>query len=78
MQAKVARGAGEKLPQVKLFRWRAYCVAINATLQQNGSWIIEYYDLLVSAQMANFWPVFRLALKGYGSVWVRVEDRSRE
>jgi hypothetical protein len=49
-------------------------VAINATSQQNGSWIIEYYDPVVRAQMANPGPVFRLALNGYGSVWVRVED----
>jgi inner membrane protein len=75
-QAKVAIGAAEKLPQVQLFRWRAYGVAINATSEtsENGSWIIEYYDPLVRAQMANSVPVFRPALKGYGSVWVRVED----
>ncbi len=73
-EARAAISAAEKLPQVKLFRWRAYGVAINATLQQNGSWIIEYYDPLVRAQMANTGPVFRPALKGYGSVWVRVED----
>jgi inner membrane protein len=73
-QAKSAIGEAEKLPQVRLFRWRAYAVAINATSQQNGSWIIEYYDPVVRAQMANSGPVFRPALKGYGSVWVRVED----
>jgi inner membrane protein len=73
-EAKAAIGAGEKLPQIKLFRWRAYAVAINATSQQNGSWTIEYYDPLVRAQMANSGPAFRPALKSYGSVWVRVED----
>ncbi len=73
-QAKAAIGAGERLPQVKLFYWRAYAVAINATSQQNGSWTIEYYDPLVRAQMANSEPAFRPSLKGYGSVWVRVED----
>ena len=72
-QAKAAIGAAEKLPQVELFRWRAYGVAINAS-SQNGSWDIEYYDPLVRAQMANSVPVFRPALKGYGSVRVRVED----
>ncbi|MHB8119151.1 MAG: metal-dependent hydrolase [Methanothrix sp.] len=72
-EAEIAIDAAEKLPQVKLFRWRAYAVAINAT-SQNNSWDIEYYDPLVRAQMANSGPVFRPALKGYGSVGVRVED----
>ena len=72
-EAKIAIGAAENLPQVKLFRWRAYGVAINAKSQQNGSWDIEYYDPLVRAQMANSGPAFRPALKGYGSVGVRVE-----
>ena len=40
-EAQIAVDAAEKLPQVKLFRWRAYAVAINAT-SQNSSWIIEY------------------------------------
>jgi inner membrane protein len=73
-QAKAAIGEAEKLPLVKLFFWRAYAVAINAISQQNGSWIIEYYDPVVRAQMTNSGPVFRPALKGYGSVWVRVEN----
>jgi inner membrane protein len=72
-EAKVAIAAAEKLPLVLLFRWRAYAVAINAT-SHNGSWIIEYYDPLVRAQMANSGPIFRQALKGYGSIRVRVED----
>ena len=72
-EAEIAIGAAEKLPQVKLFRWRAYAVAINAS-SKNGSWDIDYYDPLVRAQMANSGPVFRPALKGYGSVRVRVED----
>jgi inner membrane protein len=73
-EAKAAIGEAEKLPQVRLFRWRAYAVAINATSLQNGFWDIEYYDPVVRAQMANSGPVFRPALKGYGSVWVRVEN----
>ncbi|MFZ2471182.1 MAG: metal-dependent hydrolase [Methanothrix sp.] len=73
-EAKIAIGAAEKLPQVRLFRWRAYGVAINAKSQNGTSWDIEYYDPLVRAQMANSGPVFRPALKGYGSVEVRVED----
>jgi inner membrane protein len=72
-EAEIAIVAAEKLPQVKLFRWRAYAVAINAT-SENSSWIIEYYDPLVKAQMANSGPFFRPALKGYGSVSVMVEN----
>lgn len=74
LEAEAAIDEAEKLPQVRLFRWRAYAVAMNASSQQNGSWIIEYYDPMVSAQMANSEPVFRPALRGYGSVRVRVED----
>jgi inner membrane protein len=72
-EAEIAIDAAENLPQVKLFRWRAYAVAINAT-SQNGSWIIEYYDPLVKAQMVNSGRFFRPALKGYGSVQVKVEN----
>jgi hypothetical protein len=72
-EAEIAIGAAEKLPLVLLFRWRAYAVAINAT-SQNSSWIIEYYDPLVKAQMANSWRFFRPSLKGYGSVSVMVEN----
>ncbi len=73
-ESKQAIGAAEKLPQVRLFRWRAYAVAINATSERDGSWAIEYYDPLVKGQMQSSWPAFRPALKGYGSVWVRVEN----
>lgn len=73
-EAKQAISAAEKLPQVRLFRWRAYAVAINATSEQDGSWAIEYYDPLVRGQMQSSWPAFRPALRGYGSVWVRVEN----
>ena len=72
-EAEIAIDAAENLPQVKLFRWRAYAVAINAT-SENSSWIIEYYDPLVKAQMANSWRFFRPSLKGYGSVSVMVEN----
>jgi hypothetical protein len=68
-QAQIAIGAAEKLPQIKLFRWRAYAVAINAS-SQNGSWDIDYYDPLVRAQMANSGRFFRPAMKGYGSARV--------
>lgn len=73
-KAKQAISAAEKLPQIRLFRWRAYAVAINATSEQDGSWAIEYYDPLVRGQMQSSWPAFRPALRAYGSVRVRVEN----
>jgi hypothetical protein len=72
-EAEIAIAAAKKISQVKLFRWRAYAVAINAT-SQNGSWDIGYYDPLVKAQMANSGPIFRPSLKGYGSVPIKVEN----
>jgi hypothetical protein len=73
-EAKQAICAAEKQSQVRLFRWRAYAVAINATSEKDGSWTIEYYDPLVRGQMQSSWPAFRPALRGYGSVRVRVEN----
>ncbi|MDD4650704.1 MAG: metal-dependent hydrolase [Methanothrix sp.] len=73
-EAKQAISAAEELPQVRLFRWRAYAVAINATSEKDGSWAIEYYDPLVRGQMQSSWPAFRPALRGYGEVRVRVDN----
>jgi hypothetical protein len=72
-EAEIAINAAEKLTQIKFFRWRAYAVAINATTE-NSSWIIEYYDPQVKAQMANSWRYFWPSLKGYGSERVIVGD----
>ncbi|VVB72463.1 LexA-binding, inner membrane-associated putative hydrolase [uncultured archaeon] len=72
-EAEMAIHAAENLPQVWLFRWRSYAVAINAT-SQNDSWIIEYYDPLVKTQMANTWSFFGQAAKNYGSIQVLVEN----
>jgi len=41
-EAQIAIAATEKLSQIKIFRWSAYAVAINAT-SQNGSWDIEWW-----------------------------------
>lgn len=38
-----ALAASEELPQVKMFRWRAYAIAMNASYHA-GVWSIEYYD----------------------------------
>ena len=73
-EAKVAIAAAEELPQVKLFRWRAFAVAINATSKENGSWDIEYYDPLVKMQMDDPKSFIRPTSRSYGSVRVAVED----
>lgn len=73
-EAEKAIAVSEKLSQVRLFRWRAYAVAINATSQENGSWDIEYYDPLVKMQMDRSRSLFRPRSSGYGSVRVAVEN----
>lgn len=43
----------DSLPNIALFRWRACAVAVNA-YQNNGSWLLEYYDP-VSVVKAPAW-----------------------
>lgn len=69
--------AAEKLSQVRLFRWRAYAVAINCSFQ-DGSWYLEYYDPIVKAEMMNTWPIFQMAIKSYGSLRVKVHGEKAE
>ncbi|MBN1236056.1 MAG: metal-dependent hydrolase [Methanotrichaceae archaeon] len=73
-EAEKEIAAAEELPQVRLFRWRAYAVAINATSENGSSWEIEYYDPLVKAQMDGSRRLFRPPSRSYGSVKVRVEN----
>lgn len=47
-----AIAVAEKLPQVKMFEWRAYTVAIDATNHGN-EWSLEYYDPMARAQMRD-------------------------
>jgi inner membrane protein len=51
------RTAGE-LPQVKMFQWRAYAVAVNASFS-GGAWYLEYYDPLRSAMFRDSPAIFR-------------------
>jgi len=69
-QAREAIALADGLPQVKVFRWRAYAVAVNATSTGNSSWEIEYYDPLVKMQMggSNQSSFLRFRPAGYGSV----------
>ena len=55
-----ALGAAGELPQIKMFKWRAYAVAINAT-SSDGVWLLEYYDPLGKA-MARSAPAFLMRI----------------
>ncbi len=55
-----ALGAAGELPQIKMFKWRAYIVAINAT-SRDGVWFLEYYDPLGKA-MARSAPGFLMRI----------------
>jgi inner membrane protein len=67
-----ALAAADSLPQVKIFRWRAYAVAINAS-EKNGEWLLEYYDPVVRTESMNDWRAIGVASIGHGSIQVRVD-----
>jgi len=73
-EAEEALVAAEGLSQVKVFRWRSYAVAINASYSGNCSWDIQYYDPLVLAQRNSSWSLLRPPSSRYGSVKVAVQD----
>jgi inner membrane protein len=64
--------AAEELPQVRVFRWRAYAVAVNASLQ-DGVWFLEYYDPVVKAEMMNSSSLFKQISSNYAAVDVMIE-----
>ncbi len=68
----VALHAAGEMPQVKMFKWRAYTVAINASFS-DGAWSLEYYDPVQRAMAHGSPAFFRRAVAGFGSVKVRVE-----
>jgi inner membrane protein len=74
-EAKKAIALAEKLSWVRIFRWRAYSVAINATFTENGSWDIEYYDPLVRVETHDSASLLRLPSKNYGAVRVTVQGK---
>ncbi len=53
-----ALAVANELPQVKMFEWRAYAVAINAFFS-NGTWSLEYYDPLRRAMFRDSPAIFR-------------------
>jgi len=66
-----ALDAAANLSQVRIFKWRAYAVAINASFE-SGVWHIEYYDPVVKAEMISASSLIRPMEKSYGSLNVDV------
>lgn len=62
----------DRLPQVEMFKWRAYAVAINASFDDDA-WEIEYYDPVIRTESRGVRLPFVGAFRGYGSIKVRIE-----
>lgn len=63
----------DSLPKVVLFRWRACAVAVNA-YQNNGSWLLEYYDPIGVVKAPTWMPqVVKGSPKRSPSIKVRVK-----
>ncbi|MCX9084462.1 MAG: metal-dependent hydrolase [Candidatus Methanoperedens sp.] len=67
----MALGSADKLPQLKMFRWRAHAVALNASYG-NGTWSLEYYDPLQRIEMRGISSTFRRAGSRFGSLNISV------
>jgi hypothetical protein len=59
------------LPQLKMFKWRAHSVAINASYN-NETWSLEYYDPIQRAEMRNISGTFRRAGGRFSSLTINV------
>ena len=55
-----ALGLADELPQLKMFKWRAHSVAVNASYG-NETWSLEYYDPIQRAEMRDISGTFRRA-----------------
>ncbi|GFO98109.1 hypothetical protein ig2599ANME_2326 [groundwater metagenome] len=67
-----ALSTAEELAQVKMFRWRAYAIAVNASFDE-GSWSLEYYDPVQRAMAKDMPGIFKGLAKGFGSMNVTVK-----
>ncbi len=67
-----ALDAAGKLPQVEMFKWSAYSIAMNVS-SSNGVWHLEYNDPLQKAMVRDASPWFRGLAKRFGSLNVTVE-----
>ncbi len=66
-----ALGLADELPQLKMFKWRAHSVAINASYG-NGTWVIEYYDPVQRAEMRDISGTFGIAGARFSSLKINV------
>jgi len=73
-EAEKAIALADNLFWVRIFLWRAYAVAVNATSKENGSWDIEYYDPVVRVETHDSTSLLRLPSRNYGAVRVTVKD----
>ncbi len=65
--------AAEGLSQVRMFRWRAFTVAVNASYD-NGAWQLEYYDPVARAHTRDIPGIFKGLAKGFSSINVIVKE----
>ncbi len=66
-----ALAASEELPQVKMFRWRAYAIAMNASYYE-GVWSLEYYDPVQRAMTKGIPERFKGFARSFSSLNVTV------
>ncbi len=67
----------DKLPQVEMFRWRSYAVAINASYG-NDSWDLQYYDPATKMELNSTPFSWKAASSRHGSMDVKVEDSGKD
>lgn len=70
-----ALSTAEELPQVKMFRWRAYAVAVNASFEDE-TWSFVYYDPVQRAMFKDMPPIFKGVARGFGSMNVTVKGNT--
>lgn len=61
----------DELPQLKMFRWRAHSVAVNASFI-NETWSLEYYDPIQRAETKALPGTFRVAVTRFDSLTINV------
>ena len=61
----------EDLPQLKMFRWRAHSVVVNASYG-NETWSLEYFDPIQRAEMRDIPGTFKRAGGRFGSLMINV------
>lgn len=66
-----ALGLADELPQLKMFKWRAHSVAMNASYG-NGTWVLEYYDPVQRAEMRHLSGTLRIAGSRFSSLTINV------